>query len=452
MTDLKQPYPKTVSPTKNSNLAPIRTLGKVFSDGAVIEPIRDFPKKRLLLLVCAADRRTVARQIEFRGQSYRPIAIDSTILSATIFPTKFANFGSTTKLFEAARAVFARYGFPEEIARLVPYIVFATWFTDVLPAAPCLVISGPRPEAELLLQLLRCLVRHPFPLAQVSRSTFCSVPMTLQPTLLINQPRIKSSAWELLDASNHHGAHILQSGTVVDLFCAKAIYCGEVAIDDICGGGTLRINLTPSRGRLPLLDATEHQEIASEFQEKMLAYRCKNILKVKQSTCDFPEFDSSIRILARVLGAPIVEAPELQADLEPFLRNGQEEAQSARAFDLRCVSLEALLFHCHKAQKKRVLVGEITKTVNAILKGRGEKIKWEPEEVGRVLRKHGFSKNRTARGFALRLDQGVCRCAHDLAHRFQVATVQDGIGTCPLCKQVEVIGKNGKCGNKDSTK
>jgi len=436
----KRPSPQKTTPSSACSTkikikkSPIYTLGEVFPDGTCIELIKDPVTGNPLLLRDFSG----AEQIEFRGTVYHPATINPSIIEAMQLPTKRGNYASTKQLFTDVRGLLHSCGFPEKISFVIPYFVFASWFPEFLPLAPCLYISGPQPETQAFLQLLGCLVRHPLPLREITKNGLCSLPKGLFPTLLIHQQEITKSTWHLLRGSNFRGNYILHNGTLLDPFCVKAIICRNVVDAYSSEDPLLQIDLLPSIGRFPLLAGKELRGISGDFQAAMLDYRCQNIAKVRGSHCDFPEFDSSIRMLGRTLGAAIVGAPELQADLEPLLRGYQEEIHSARAFDLRCIALEALLFHCHKQRNERVLIGQITKTVNAILNGRGENIEVEPEQVGRVLRRHGFTPTRNAKGFALRLDESVCLRTHEFAHRLRVATVQYEMGTCPLCKEFNV--------------
>jgi hypothetical protein len=422
---------------------PVRTAGEAFYDGASIELIREAPTGLLFLMLSDGQNVRVARQVEFRSKMYHPVHIDPSILLAMRFPTKRDRFGSTAELFTQARETFMNHGFSEDVALPITYFNFATWFPEFLPAAPCLLLTGPPAEARLLLELVGCTVRHPLPLGQIPGSGLCSLPMDLQPTLLINQVKNSGSACELLNISNHRCAYIPRNRKLVNVYCAKAVYLGENRECGNYGDSVLRINLPSLRGRFPILDARDQLEISRKFQSKMLDYRCRNILKVRESTCDFPEFDSGIRILGRILGAPIVEAPELQADLEPLLSDCQERALGARLFDPHYVTIEALLFHCHKEPGEKVHVRKITKTVMAILKARGETSQIKPEEIGKILRKHGFSPKRDADGSAIRLNDRVCSYTHQLAHRFQLAVLQESIAQCSLCLQVLALSKNG---------
>jgi hypothetical protein len=394
--------------------------------------------------VYGENRGKPVRRLEFDNCVSPPAAINQSILHAIRFPSKFGCDVSTPELFATILESFTSHGFPEEAALPATYFVFPTWFVDCLPTAPCLLIMGPRPEAELLLQLLGCMVRHSLPLRSVTRDGFLSLPMELQLSLLITQEKISPSMWELLCASNYRNANVTRKDGVVNTFCAKAIYrgCGspECNLDD----SMLRINLSPSHGRLPILDGKDTQEIAEELQPKLLAYRRRNIAKVRESQFDLPEFSSGIRILGRVLGAPIVDAPKLQTGFVPLLREYHEEIMAAHWFDFRCVAIEAALFHCHNGQEETIYVGKIACTANAILKGRGETAQLGDKEIGTILRRSlGLFPKRDKKGFAIRLTDRIRRHIHQLAGKFDVATAQAGVAKCLYCAEIVAGGATG---------
>ncbi len=416
--------------------SPIETGGELFADGASIELILDAETERLNLLLSDGENHSVGPRVEYGGRVYVPADLDRSILRALTWPTKRMPYGSTEQLFTALRDLLTNHGFPTEVALSTTYDVFATWFPECLPAAPCLVIAGPRPEANLLLQLLGCLVRHALPLAEVSRAGLCSLPMDLHPTLLIDLEHVSPSTRRLLSASNNPNAYVPRNEALVNLYCAKAIYRGDSLGDDVFSDAALRINLAPSRGRLPILDAKTQQEIATKLQSQLVAYRCRNVAKVRESQFDLPGFASVTRILARVLGGCIVDAPELQAGLVPLLEEQEQEIRAARWVDLRCVVIEALLYHCHHSQKESVHVGEIAFVVNTILKGRGETVQLEAKEVGGIVRSLGLSPKRDTKGWAIRLTDEVRRRIHRLARDFDVSAVREGVAMCPHCSEI----------------
>jgi hypothetical protein len=412
-------------------------------DGTSAELVREPATGHLSWLVFDQNSSKISRQVEFQDLASAPAGFNPSILRAITLPSKCGNLRPTAELFAAVREPLTRHGFPEIVAFPASYFIFSSWFPECLPVAPCLWITGPRHESDLLLQLLRCMVRHPLPLRDVTRGGLFSLPMDLQLTLLIAQEKMSRSIWELLCASNHRNAYIPLKGSLQNIFCAKAVYRGFGYAEENFDDSALHINLSPSQGRFPILDPKEMQEIVENLQPALLAYRLRNIAKVRESMFDLPELSSGIRILARVLGAPIVGSPELQAGLVPVLREYHEESMAAHWFDPRCIAIEAALYHCHNGEEGKIHVGKITDTANAILKGRGKTTQLEAKEIGTILRSQGLSPKRDRKGFAIRLDDRICRQIHQLANSFHVAAAQADIGMCTHCAEITAAAANG---------
>ena len=429
----------TCSSQKNASKLPrpfVDTCGEVFSDGTTINLICDARTSRLNLLLSIANSRKVAAVVEYAGRTYKPAPFDSSIRSALLLPKRCNPFGSTVRLFVSVRNLFLRRGFPEDVVFPIPYFIFATWFLEVLPAAPCLVIGGPRPESELLLQLLECTVRQPLRLGLVTSEVLCALPAGFHATILTEQSRIASTARDVLKASNHRNVYIPWRGGLRNPFFSKIYLAEGKDAEPHFTEGVLRINLPPIRGRYPVLDDAEKAAIAAEFQAKLLAYRCQNIRRVRVSSCDWPHFASTVRVLGRILGAPIVDAPELQADLEPLLRDYHEQSLGGREVMPECVVVEALLHFCHRGLGGGVFVHEITEVANTILKGRDASASLVPEQTGRLLRDLGLTPKRNSQGSTLALDRTVGLRVHELARRLQVAAAQVGLKKCPMCESI----------------
>jgi hypothetical protein len=163
----------------------------------------------------------------------------------------------TAELFAEILGAFKGRGFPDTAALTATYFAFFTWFSALLPCAPCHLITGAGPEARLLLELLECVVRHPLPLFELTRGGFLSIDMNSEPTLLIAQEDITDSLWKLLRASNHRNAQISGANGTRKIYCAKAIYLADESIGVRSDHSLLQINLSPLRGRLPILGADE---------------------------------------------------------------------------------------------------------------------------------------------------------------------------------------------------
>jgi hypothetical protein len=340
---------------------------------------------------------------------------------------------SETTLFQGVRGIFDSHDFHERAALSATYFAFSTWFSESLPIAPCLFLTGAAPEARLLLELLECVVHKPLSLSELTRGGFLSIDISSAPTLLIQQNYVSDSLWSLLRASIHRDAQVSTPSGVQKIYCAKAIYLGNesnaVELDD----GFLRVDIAPSHNRLPILEADERLNLSTEFQSRMRAFQERYAIQVRDSKFDLPEFSSPIRILVRALGAPMVAVPELQIALGPLLREYQDSMKAALWFDPTCVVIEAALFRSHQDQTERIHVGEIANTANAILTGRGETLQLEAKEAGLILRKLGLLPKRDKSGFAIRFDETIRQHIHHLANQFGVATVQEGVMSCAHC-------------------
>ena len=199
--------------------------------------------------------------------------------------------------------------------------------------------------------------------------------------------------------------------------------------------------IAPHRAILRLVDAATQRAIAAKLQPQLLDYRLTNSGRVRGSDFDIPTFSPNLRIIARALGACIVDAPELQAAVAPLLEGQQELLRSNRLLDPQCVTLEALLTHCHGDQASgRIGVGEIASTATAILMDRGETAKLEAKATGNLLRMLGFNPKRDTGGYALSLTEDLRHKIHILARDYEVTSSEQPGTTCSHCAEVMAVG------------
>jgi len=416
------------------------TGGIVFSDGRCLEPIKNDAGHLSLL---DSTRKRGAQRIKHQGRTYVPPKIDASLSEALILPMGRAS-GSTADIFARSCSLFKEYSFSEEVAKKSTYWAFCTWFAELFPAAPRLVVTGSRPEAHLVLQLLACIVRHGLLLADITLSILRSLPMHIQPTLLVNH--LSAPLSKVLSVSNFPRAYVPTRNGVADLYCAKALYAGTRLVhDDI--DGSLRIHLAPSQGKLPVISEFAQRKLAGDFQPLLLDYRIRHVAQVRDSDFDIPALDSDLRILARVLGSAILDEPELRSDLVSLLQEYQDEIHAGDAFDAESVVVEALLSHSHSEQPDQLLyVGQLADISNRILKDRGSREKLEPKALGWILRNSlGFAPKRNGKGFAIRLTEDVRRKIHQIAREFQVPTMNETATLCTQCAEILTSdGEEGK--------
>jgi hypothetical protein len=422
---------------------PSETAGEIFSDGASIELILNPETAQVLLLFSKDGNCTVANRVEHGGRTYVPLILDATIMRAVRFPDQSSAYHSTNDLFHAIRQSFAGYGFSDGIATAGAYFIFSTWFPDCIPAAPCLLVNGPKPEADLFFQIMACLVRHPLQLADFNWGDLSSL-MKIQPTLLFGQNLLSGSKLRLLLASNSPQTLVPSGHSLVSFYSAKVIYRGTQFEESSTDNSMLRINLMPLRGKLPILDLKTQAAITRKFQSELVNYRAQNFQKVRDSIFDFPWLAAGARILAVVLGACIVDSPEIQAELTPIFQRQQQAMREHAWLDKRCIAIEVGFAFCHGKQEEFLaFVGSFTEDANTILKARGSTELLEARQMGSILRSLGLYPKRVTKGFAIRMTNEVRRTFHSLALEFDVAAHTDQKTRCPQCHDVIKSGVAG---------
>jgi hypothetical protein len=421
----------------------VPTYGELGKSGHIIELVRPFLAGPLGLHFFDGKTATVSSSLQVGDRLLKPPSLSASIHRVVRLPEKSLDFLSTAQLFKQVCELFAEAGFDTDVVLAATYFAFATWFADVLPAAPCLLITGPRLEAGYLLQLLSLVVHHPLPISELNRRVLVSLPMQLKLTLLINSGGLCGSSLELLRISSHHKAFLSVRDGLVDVFCAKAVFCGQSVAAQFIDESALQLRLAPFR-ELPVNTDRNHSEgIARNLQSKFLAYRCQYIQNVQASQFDLSTFPSETRILAKVLGAPIVDAPELQRALVPLLEKHVESRRADRWTDVQSVALEAVMHHIHKDPGGRVQVGEITRTVMGILKGRGDPTPHDPREIGTLLRDFGLVPKRRSDGFIVSLDFKASQTMHRLANGLGLLAIQNT--KCSDCTEIaDAHPENGK--------
>jgi hypothetical protein len=227
-------------------------------------------------------------------------------------PSKFVECGSTAALFDRICSLIARYsGLTDGYAELLTHFVFASFFIDCLQTVPCVILHGCAvAEAIAVLRLLGWFCRHPVLLTDVG----WNVPEGLRPTRLICQPG--ASLEKYLVPLQLSGFATFRQNCLHEMSGATAIYSGEEGPHNPLLDSCLGISIFPSRVFFSRSDEEHEAATLEEIRDQLLSYRLVHFSKVKASNFDVPEFDGSVRGLARALGACIVEAPTLQASVQ----------------------------------------------------------------------------------------------------------------------------------------
>jgi hypothetical protein len=415
--------------------AVIPTWGKLLADGRILELVLSSGSSRPSLLFWDGRKVTRGRSIRIDTRSYVVPQMDTGLRLGLRLPPGYKPYGSTHDLFSAISNAFEVHGGQrKDAAQLASYFVMASHVIESLNTAPCLLLTGSATtEAMWVLRVLAALCRHSLPVVSLSVEALRALPSALRPTILLHAPEQGALAESLIRASSLRGFGVLRRDGLRDLFCAKAICIGRELLQGTSADSCIRIRVAPARGPAPVWDDGIKAKLAAELQPKLLAYRLKNLEKVRFSSFDVPGFSGAARDVARSLGASIVGDQELQQMLIPLLLAQDEAIRVERTTELDSLVAEALLVLCHEPAADRVHVGEVSKLVNGIRRGRGDSILSQAREVGAKLRALGLFSQRDAKGYCFRLSTEAKRKVHQFALDLDVPAIRQGFAGCPLC-------------------
>ncbi len=421
---------------RQSDKPVVHSGGEVFSDGSIVELIR-IPNGELNFLIWNGKSEKTAGQFVRRGEIFAPLRVDPTILPWLQLPSKTKEFGSTRKLFGEISGLISRTQVDDGIAKALSFFVFATWLDDYLPAAPFLwIVAPPTTEVGPLLQVIHLLCRRSLVLSDTSAARFRFLPVDLRPTLIVEVYQQSRQVLNLLRASKRHSALIAANGKAVDTFGARIVFAREPVHDPASAGFPLELVLPPTRQYVPPMSSSEAERIAAEKQAKLLRYRILNWAKVRTPAFDLNQFTVPMRETAHCLAASIVDDDQLQSQIVPLLKPLDTEIRVDRTSLLPALALEVILARCHTASGKYFPVGDLTKDVNTVLRGRGEMLELSPEDIGWALRGLGLHTDFMPGGRkALILRDDVRKKVHGLAAAYGVRTLREHPAKvdCPLC-------------------
>jgi hypothetical protein len=335
--------------------------------------------------------------------------------------------------------LFQQYlGVPPDVAQQLAMWIASTWLSDQLASPPALIIVGPNMRRAVdLFKLLACGSRRALALTGVNRAALVGLPMDLNLTLLISQPDLSRSMSQLLTAANYRGVHVVgRSGTIQDWAGSKAIFVGSTPNPNTWSGEGLWISLPGSEAELPTLDEHTRARIALDLQAKYLRFRLDWLWKARDADVSvgrglFPGSE-----LAHSLSACAWYEPKLMETVTPALRGLVDEAAARRKLEAQSVVLEVIWEPAHRLPE--LSLTKITEYLNLKLRTRGGCYEYSNEDVGRILKGHGFDRHRKGSGMILRFSGNNTR----LLHRFVRTLGLDlpEMPGCPHCTTPDTIG------------
>jgi hypothetical protein len=429
---LRKPPRWTTTSTSERESKIIGTSGELFADGSVIELV-SATGNQLDVLLWQNNRKKIAPQIEHRERVYKALDLDESLRRAIRFPSSADAYGTNKELFAQIRILFEQYiGLTSPEGALLTAWVCSTWFPDCLSSPPTLIISGPETgPAIILFRLLSCLCRRSLVLAKLDRTALLSL-MSLQPTLLVNQPGGSLKILDLWRTSNHRGVYVvLRRGKVQSLVGSKALFVG---MEDTSTDEAIHLTL-PALHQLPPLDDRCEAEIAKRFQGQLLMYRLRNFARVTGRhavAADVPTTE-----LAQNLTNCVQNEADIVQAMTPILQRQILDAQARRSCDVNAIIVEVLWASLH--EEKDVPISALAARANALLRVRGETLEYSAVEVGWRLRNLGLSRHRNGGGMLLQFSQANNVLIHRLAKQFGLK-LPPHIG-CGNCGQQGTLAK-----------
>lgn len=323
------------------------------------------------------------------------------------------------------RIIAGRTSLPDSVSALVAFWVISTWFYELFPVIPSLVITGPAHEAMVVLRVLYELCSGPALLAGFRRADLKCLGSCW--TLLISEPNLDNRTAALLGNLTNRG---------FSCACSWAIYIGECPAikriqHSICIDAGARPHAKPPDAGQLLPETTK------TLRNRLFEYRERNLEQVRRLGFNPCGLSLEAHSMANALGSCLVDAPQVQTELVALLRPQDQQQITDRSNSVDALVATAALTLCHQG-KDQVFVKEIAAEVNRLLEARGETLQFSPEKVGHQLRKVGVLTRRLSQaGNGRTLDQATRIHLHEVAaaYREEDSIQEDENLHCPLCEK-----------------
>jgi hypothetical protein len=410
------------------------TCGEILPNGEILDLVESDSGNRVELVRWDGTNYEIGPQFQAGSTIYQAPRLHPSLLDATRFAPRPAEYGDALKLFWKIVDLFRRHiGLSREHAVFMVRVAFSSWFPDCSARPVTVCISGLMMDQIMkLFRLFHVVGRRAFMVAQLSTN----LPLFLRPTLLINVPRVTPRTGEFWTASNYRGTVIPGSrGTMCNISCSKIIYCATEAAGRVWAPEAIHIALPPMSQEFPSLTELEEAQLAAEYQPQLLMFRLRNLSSSRQPILSAPQSTLGRLSLVGYLPACIDEDPEIAEAVTPLVDAHDQEMRAWRARDPHLAIVEAIWSAAHK--KREISTAEITGRVNALLRKRGEILRYNSQEIGWKLRKLGLSRQSNGKCKVVRFSHEKRRQIHQLAARFGLQLPK--IADCEDCKRTQPI-------------
>jgi len=409
------------------------TCGEVFQDGdSQIELVQPHGAANPQLLLSDNGRITIAPQVEYGGQLFRPVDLDPGFLQLIRLPSAAEEYGTFGALLSRIRDMCRGLtGLAEDDAHRVVCWIFTTWFSPMFLCPPVLLLFGRDMQRALqMLRFLRNVTRHSFIATDMRKPALRALVERFEPTLLLNEPRMHGGTLRFLQASNHCGLGVLDtSGRAAQIACSKALFMGSDLREDLFEGAAVKLIL-PSGLSTPDVDETIAAELTSGCANQLLMYRLRNYSKLCRTRREHGKATMESWVTAETESDS--DSDPIQS-LDLIARPAREAIALQQFLDPRNAIVEVLWPWCHQPGPG-VRVQEITQYVNTLLCARGETKSYSPEEIGRLLETLSLERRRKNSGMYVERNSTTKLRLHNLA-------LYSGLGSAvPDCSECRTFG------------
>jgi hypothetical protein len=240
---------------------------------------------------------------------------------------------------------------------------------------------------------------------------------------LISQGTLSDPLQNLLDDASRRERKIPFHGRFLDLYGVQVIRSDSGLASESWTCRSIEISMIPTGQELPAFDQDVQEQIAIEFQSKMLSFRRASLGTARRLRFDASKVELALRDLACSLAAATPDDQELQAEVCDLLKEKDDEIRSEKWTSLHSAAIAAVLVVGHESPGGRVYISEVAPLAQEILRRRGSAAEINPAVLGKILKTLGFTTEpRDARGKKLNLTIAVPH-AEQLARDFGVPNV-----------------------------
>jgi len=390
-----------------------QTFGESLPGGTVLEIVA--ADRRLDLLISSPGKAAfTAPYYESSTTLYRPGSLDDSVLDTVTFPRGIQPYSSVRELFDNVCTICCEcLSLPMNDAALLTIWIFSTWVAEAMISPPVLCVNGTTlSQAGNFFRLMQGLCRRALWTAELTRN----LPFIIRPTLLVSDLNLTDRDLAFWRSANFSGAVAAGPyGRISRLGGCKVVILAPGQSPSMWGEAAIRLVLPPAA--VPELNDAVLDEIKTDFQGKLLAYRIDWLHNRNNfaGACESP----ANRGLAHCLFACIPGENEIAQMIKPQLEARAQEIRDERSRDPLRVIVESVWMPSHEVAAMSPT--EVARRVNGILRSRGIADEYNAWEIGRRLNHLGLKTRSNGKGKVLKFNDETRGRIHKLAREFELA-------------------------------